>query len=74
MVKTRDRQCHGADLWQIPLQLFLDVFALVRARQLSEEKVVSKPPSYYFSLQQNFSLGDLHNKMGFRNYLSLFLC
>lgn len=25
MVKTLDRQCHGADLWQIPLQLFLDV-------------------------------------------------
>lgn len=24
MVKTQDRQCHGADLWQIPLQLFLD--------------------------------------------------
>lgn len=24
-VKTLDRQCHGADLWQIPLRLFLDV-------------------------------------------------
>lgn len=23
---------------------------------------------YYLSLQQNFSLGDLHNKLGFRNY------
>lgn len=23
-VKTKDRQCHGADLWQISLQLFLD--------------------------------------------------
>lgn len=25
VVKTLDRQCQGADLWQIPLQLFLDV-------------------------------------------------
>lgn len=51
------------------LSSFSWTFALVRARQLSEEKDVSKPPSYYFSLQQNFSLGDLPNKMGFRNSL-----
>lgn len=25
MVKTLDRHCHGADLWQIPLHLVLDV-------------------------------------------------
>lgn len=50
------------------LSNFSCTFAQVRARQLSGEKVVSKPASYYFSLQQNFSLGDLHNKLGFRNY------
>lgn len=43
-------------------------FALIRARQLSGEKAGSKPASHYFSLQQNFPLGDLHNKLGFRNY------
>lgn len=56
------------------LSNFSWTFALSRARQLSGEKVVSKPVSYYFSLQQNFSLGDLHDKLGFRNYFSLFLC
>lgn len=56
------------------LSNFSWMFALIRARQLSEEKVVSKPASYCFSLQQNFSLGDLHNKLDFRNYFSLFLC
>lgn len=50
------------------LSNFSCTFAQVRARQLSGEKGVSKPASYYFSLQQNFSLGDLHNKLGFRNY------
>lgn len=46
---------------------------LVRARQLSGEKVVPKPASYYFSLQQNFYLGDLHNELGFRNNLFLLI-
>lgn len=56
------------------LSNFSWTFALVRARRLSGEKIVSKPAPYYFSLEQNISLGALHNKMDFKNYFSLFLC
>lgn len=65
MVKTLNRQCPGADLWQIPLPTSAHCPRQSQS-QLSGEEVVSEP-AYHFSPLHNFSFGDLDNKLGFRN-------